>query len=163
MTKILSTTVKIRFQDCDPFRHLNNVKYLDYYLNAREDQILEHYNLDYLEEMKKNNAGWVVASNQIAYLKPVSISETVIIESQLIDYNSTSLKLEMRMYNKDKSELKSFLWMHSIHVNADSGTIKRHNERFMDIFVGAKLEIEEDSFEKRLKKCLIQKNRLVTT
>ena len=46
MDKILSTKIKIRFQDCDPFNHLNNAKYIDYFLNVREDQILENYNID---------------------------------------------------------------------------------------------------------------------
>ena len=29
----------VRFQDCDPFGHLNNARYIDYFLNARQDQI----------------------------------------------------------------------------------------------------------------------------
>ena len=33
MNKEVSTTVKIRFSDCDPIGHLNNVKYLEYMLN----------------------------------------------------------------------------------------------------------------------------------
>ena len=42
----LQSTVKIRFQDCDPFNHLNNAAYLNYFVNAREDQILEQYGID---------------------------------------------------------------------------------------------------------------------
>lgn len=33
------STAKIRFIDCDPIGHLNNSKYLDYMLNAREDHV----------------------------------------------------------------------------------------------------------------------------
>ena len=36
---ILSSTAIIRFQDCDPYSHLNNGRYLDYFMNAREDQV----------------------------------------------------------------------------------------------------------------------------
>jgi len=36
--KILQSTYQVRFQDSDPFRHLNNARYLDYFVNAREDQ-----------------------------------------------------------------------------------------------------------------------------
>jgi len=46
MDKVLKSKVKIRFQDCDPFNHLNNSKYIDYFINAREEQILKHYDLD---------------------------------------------------------------------------------------------------------------------
>lgn len=39
MEKEVSTTVKVRFSDCDPIGHLNNVKYLEYMFNAREDHV----------------------------------------------------------------------------------------------------------------------------
>ena len=42
----LQSAVKIRFQDCDPFNHLNNAAYLNYFVNAREDQISKHYGID---------------------------------------------------------------------------------------------------------------------
>ncbi len=29
------TQIVIRFQDCDPFGHLNNARYIDYFVNAR--------------------------------------------------------------------------------------------------------------------------------
>ena len=41
--QILSSTAVIRFQDCDPYAHLNNGRYLDYFMNAREDQLLKMY------------------------------------------------------------------------------------------------------------------------
>ena len=37
--KTTKSSSLIRFQDCDPLRHLNNAKYFDYYFNAREDQV----------------------------------------------------------------------------------------------------------------------------
>jgi acyl-CoA thioester hydrolase len=46
LANILRSTKKIRFQDCDPFNHLNNGRYVDYYINSREDQLLENYNID---------------------------------------------------------------------------------------------------------------------
>ncbi|MEM9981458.1 MAG: acyl-CoA thioesterase, partial [Bacteroidota bacterium] len=32
---LLASKAIVRFQDCDPLRHLNNAKYFDYYFNAR--------------------------------------------------------------------------------------------------------------------------------
>lgn len=40
LKKIIESKVKIRFPDCDPFNHLNNSKYIDYFINAREDQLI---------------------------------------------------------------------------------------------------------------------------
>ena len=42
----LESTTHIRFQDCDPFGHLNNAQYLDYFMNAREDHLLANYAFD---------------------------------------------------------------------------------------------------------------------
>jgi len=53
MEKILKTKRKIRFQDCNPFNHLNNSKYLEYFINAREDQIAEQYDLDIFNYMQE--------------------------------------------------------------------------------------------------------------
>ena len=33
----------IRFPDCDPFNHLNNSRYLDYFINAREDHLIKFH------------------------------------------------------------------------------------------------------------------------
>ncbi len=37
--KFTSELVKIRFQDCDPFQHLNATRYFNYFFNSRDDQI----------------------------------------------------------------------------------------------------------------------------
>src|SRR3989338_5688897 len=85
MEKKPTSRVKIRFQDCDPFNHLNNGRFLDYFFNAREDHLTEHYNLDIFTQLKKTGCAWVVASNQIAYLKPAMVAEEVVIETKLIE------------------------------------------------------------------------------
>ena len=38
--------VLVRFADCDPFNHLNNSKYIDYFINAREDHLIKYYYFD---------------------------------------------------------------------------------------------------------------------
>ena len=73
MTKlpnVLQSKTKIRFQDCDPFNHLNNGSYINYFMNHREDAILEHYHIDIYKMALKEGKSWVSSSNQIGYLKP---------------------------------------------------------------------------------------------
>ena len=101
----LQSTVKIRFQDCDPFNHLNNAAYLNYFVNAREDQILEQYGIDIYKMAKTIGVSWVVGSNQIAYINPAFLMEEVIIESQLLNFDETSLFIELKMWNKDKTKI----------------------------------------------------------
>ena len=150
MKKILDSKAKIRFQDCDPFNHLNNSKYLDYFINAREDQVLENYGIDIFGMIKNDLKGWVVTSNQIAYFKPVITMETVIIESQIIDFTEKSLKIEMRMYNNEKTELKSIIWANFVHFDLKIQKSTHHSQHLMSLFNSVKNKVESQYFEDRI-------------
>ncbi|MFB3387125.1 acyl-CoA thioesterase [Flavobacterium sp. LAR06] len=149
MEKILKTKRKVRFQDCDPFNHLNNSKYLEYFINVREDQIAEHYDLDIFKYMKTTGLSWVVASNQISYLKPAFTMETVLIESQLIQYTDNLLLVEMKMWNEEETELKAILWVKFIHYNIQAKKVANHCEDLIKLFESVVLPVDQTVFEKR--------------
>jgi len=152
MEKIPSSQVLIRFQDCDPFNHLNNSKYLDYFINAREDQILEHYKLDIFSMAQKEKKGWVVTLNQIAYFIPAFPNEKVIIQTQLIDFTEKNLKVECTMWDQERSRLKSVIWTQLTHVGLTSPGSIPHTPELMDLFTGIHSPVEEKEFEKRAMK-----------
>ena len=54
--------------------------------------------------------GWVVSKNQIVYLKPAFLAETVVIDSALLHLGATDLLVEMKMWNEGKDKLKSVMW-----------------------------------------------------
>jgi thioesterase III len=149
MEKILKTKRKVRFQDCDPFNHLNNSKYLEYFINVREDQIAEYYDLDIFEYMKNTGLSWVVASNQISYLKPAFTMETVLIESQLIQYTDNLLLVEMKMWNENETELKAILWIKFIQYNIQTKKAASHSEDLMKLFESVVLPVDQSVFENR--------------
>lgn len=149
MDKVLKSKRKIRFQDCDPFNHLNNSKYLDYFLNAREDQIADHYGLDVFENAKTTGLSWVVVSNQINYFKPAFTMETVTIESQLIHFTNNVLLVEMKMWNEAETELKAILWMKFIQFNILTKRVTNHPTELMDLFAAVVLPVEQQVFEER--------------
>ncbi|MEE1944220.1 acyl-CoA thioesterase [Pedobacter sp. KR3-3] len=149
MEKILKTKRKIRFQDCDPFNHLNNSKYLDYFINAREDQIAESYGLDVFKFLKTSGISWVVLSNQISYLKPAFTMETVVIESQLIQYTDKILLVELKMWNEDETELKALLWTKFIHFNIQTQKIANHSADLMELFESVVMPLQESTFDER--------------
>lgn len=111
----------IRFQDCDPLGHLNNARYLDYFINAREDHLKQYYDFDIYKIVKEHGFAWVVAQNQIAYLKPALLMEEVVIRSALIYYNETTVMAELTMWNNDETVLKSALWSKFVAVDASTG------------------------------------------
>ena len=106
-----TSNVVIRFQDCDPFGHLNNARYIDYFINAREEHLDEHYNLDIYERQKQSGTNWVVAKTKIAYISPVFIKEKVSIRTSLIKYTDNSLLMEGVMADKTGKYLKSVIWI----------------------------------------------------
>ena len=156
MKKKLESSSKIRFQDCDPFNHLNNSKYIDYFLNAREDQLLEHYHLNIQEHIQQKGNAWVVASNQIQYLKPVGAMEVVRIESQLIKYSENSLLVEMKMWNADKTVLKSILWTKFVYFSIQTQKKVSHSPDEQALFSDIVCPVEEASFDQRAKYILEQ-------
>lgn len=161
MNKILESKIKIRFQDCDPFNHLNNSKYIDYFINAREDQLIENYDLDIYKVAFKQGVGWVVGLNQISYLKPVLTMEMIVIETQLINYSSQSIQVELRMYNENKTELKAVMWSKFVHIDMRTQRATKHSEYYMDLFEKVQLSVSESIFEERIKAILTEKSRSI--
>ncbi len=150
LLNVLESKTKIRFQDCDPFNHLNNGSYIDYFMNHREDALIEHYNIDIYKMAKTLGKSWVSSSNQIAYLKPAFLMETVAIESQLIKSTDSELYVEMRMYNENKSHLKAIIWCGFVHFNLLKQKREIHTEDLMQLFKKVSNPVDANSFETRI-------------
>jgi len=133
----LETTVTIRFQDCDPFQHLNNARYIDYFLNAREDQLAQFYNFRIFEVAQQTNHGWVVTRNQIAYLAPAMMQEQVVIRTKLIQMTDSALAFEGLMFDKAGRRLKAVIWVEFTFVSLATGRTAKHPDEFMDSFRSA--------------------------
>lgn len=146
---ILSAKTKIRFQDCDPFRHLNNGRYVDYFLNAREDQVRDAYGLNIYDLAIQKQEGWVVSTSHIAYFRPAMPFENVIVETQTIEYSDYNLKVEFRMYDEHKKTLKAFMWMDFVFIDLKTGRVKKHGDDLLAIFKQALLTVDQDDFVTR--------------
>jgi acyl-CoA thioester hydrolase len=152
LTKRPESKVLIRFPDCDPFNHLNNARYLDYFINAREDHITQHYGLNAYAYAAQKGLSWVVTQNQIVYLRPAMLMETVTIQSRLIQYRDKDVKVEMLMWDEAKSQLKSMLWTTFTHVNLKSTRAEVHSSELMDLFKSVVDPLENStSFEERVR------------
>lgn len=150
LPKILESKTKIRFQDCDPFNHLNNGKYINYFMNHREDVLIKYYDVDIYKMAKQYGTSWVSSSNQIVYLKPAFLMETVTIESQLIHFDDSNLLAEMRMYNEDKSQLKALIWCGFVHYNILKQKRHEHSEDMMSLFKNIINPVSTSIFKQRV-------------
>ncbi len=147
--QILQSKAVIRFQDCDPFRHLNNARYVDYMLNGREDQVLQAYGLSIYDLAIKKQLGWVVSTSQIAFFRPALPFERVVLESQSFEFSQYNLKVEMRMFDAERQKLKAFMWMDFVFIDLKTGRVTPHTEELMSLFETACLELKEPDFESR--------------
>ena len=133
-SKLWESKVLIRFSDCDPFNHLNNARYIDYFINAREDHILANMDFNIYQFAAQYGLGWVVSKNQITYLKPAFLVETVVIDSTLLKLNETGLLIEMKMWNEQKDKLKSVMWTNLVHINIKTQKTEIHSQDLLDKF-----------------------------
>ena len=128
-----SSTI-IRFQDCDPFGHLNNARYVDYFFNAREDHLTKYYDFRIFEWGKTHNASWVVTQNHLAYLRPAMVMEDVTIRTALIQLSESVITFEGLMYDSAGRRLKAVLWSELTYVSLATGRTTQHPAEIMAFF-----------------------------
>lgn len=146
---LLQSSMVARFQDCDPFGHLNSARYIEYFLDARQDQIQEHYGIELLDE--KRATSWFVRQFQIAYYRPIAVMERFIIRTRLIGADSRTLLVEGAFLSEGSDKLKALAWASFTHVNPATGKSVDHPQELMELF-GRIVESEplrEKGFESR--------------
>lgn len=126
-----SSRVLVRFGDCDPLGHLNNSRYLDYFINAREDHVREHYGLS-LREYYLQGFSWVIAQTNISYLRSANVGEWVQIQSAIRHFTHDELWVEMVMWSEDFNQLKAVLWSKLVHVEIKAGRRAPHSAQMID-------------------------------
>ena len=127
--KQTESRVLIRFQDCDPLRHLNNAKYFDYFFNAREDQLPKIYGVEIMDLIKSYDAFWVVYNHHIAYIKPANLGEWVRIITRLIWFDENTIVVEYLMLNDAKSHLKTLMWTTFKYVGMHDARTTNHPDQ----------------------------------
>ena len=150
MQKEISSIEKVRFSDCDPIGHLNNVKYLEYMLNAREDHVESGYGFTYEEYTKRTGCTWVTLQNEIAYLKEVRYNAKVMITSKTIDLGDRLSKVEILMKSEDGKTIHSVLWLTVIYFNMKTRSSESHPEDTIELFQKFLVNLEEKDFQSRV-------------
>tara|TARA_Y100000588_G_scaffold355929_1_gene411620 strand:- start:137 stop:625 length:489 start_codon:yes stop_codon:yes gene_type:complete len=141
----------IRFQDCDPYGHLNNSKYLDYMINVREDHLIHEYDINIFEMAQVQKKAWVVGHNDLIYMRPALVMEKVKVKTALIDFNDRYVQAEMIMTNEAETHIKAVLWTKFYHFDIAQQRGIRHTEEQMELFKEMVLLVEQQSTEERAK------------
>ena len=134
LAKELESEAWIDFQDCDPFGHLNNARYLNYFMRARTEQLKASYGFDLYEHTAKTGNGWVVGETHLAYLLPAKFNETVKIKTRLLHYDSFRLVPEAFMLSQDGKRVHALGWIEFIYVNSAKGRPVKYDEALQSLF-----------------------------
>ena len=153
-TKEPHSKVTIRFQDCDPFGHLNNAAYINYFINAREDHLQQFYSIDIYERQKDTKENWFITKNQIAYFQPCGIMEEVTIKTRLLRFTNNVILIEGLMLDAAGEKLKSVIWIEFRYVNVETGRLARHPDDLVSLLTAVQYTETEpiaEQFDDRLK------------
>ncbi|MFT4659783.1 MAG: acyl-CoA thioester hydrolase [Patiriisocius sp.] len=86
---ICITKIHIRFADIDSMGHVNNATYLSYFEQARMDFFQKKFNGEW--DWQKD--GIVLVKNEIEYLIPVFLNDSIFIETTISKVGSKSFTL----------------------------------------------------------------------
>lgn len=150
MEKEIFTTYKIRFIDCDPIGHLNNSKYIDYMLNAREDHVEIMYGFTYEEHLKKTGCSWIAIQNEIAYLKEVRANQKVDISSKVVSFDEKTAIVEILMRDHVSHKINAIFWCTVIYFDLKLRKATRHSQDIMDLFSNFLVPLKEETFKERV-------------
>lgn len=153
MDKHPKSRVIVRFQDCDAFGHLNNARYIDYFLNARDDHLRDYYRFDLTQHARTHRANWVVTRHEIAYLRPAFPGETVTIQTGLIHATEDTTKVEGLMFDEAAETLKAALWTTFRYVDLSSGRPSRHPDEVLALLDDISLDsdMQTATLERRIR------------
>ncbi|MBK6861320.1 MAG: acyl-CoA thioesterase [Saprospiraceae bacterium] len=151
MTTIPQSRHRIRFKDCDPLGHLYNTRFIEYMLEAREDQILEHYQLNLMDYAEQNKKSWVLVKHEIAYLQEAKRNEWVWIRSLIIRCSEKDILVEYQMWNDEQTKLKALLWSRFLHIDLVLKKTTAHPPEIQTMLEDNLVQIEKTGFDDRVK------------
>ena len=140
LNKFPESKVVIRFQDCDVFGHLNNARFINYFINAREDHLREYYAFDLYEHAKISNQNWFITKHEIEYLRPAELGETVTIKTRLIQFSNSTLTVEGAMFNDAGDKLKAVQWTTFRYVDLARGRSASHPDDVKQLLASVLVE-----------------------
>lgn len=148
MEKFPKSATIARFQDCDPLGHLNNAEYMNYFINAREDHLLNYYNLDVYAKIREGVA-WVVGKHEILFKRPALLMEQLVIKSRVIGFNEKHILVEMTMFDEKESHLKAIMRSTFVPIDPSTGRSSEHNQEIMALLEGVYHPVAAATMEER--------------
>jgi acyl-CoA thioester hydrolase len=91
--------IPIAWGDMDAFEHVNNTKFFRYFETAR---IKYFEKAGFIESMKKNSIGPILASISAKFIKPLFYPDTITVGTRVSSIEPTHFIMEYIIVNKSK-------------------------------------------------------------
>lgn len=92
------TTIRIRFRDLDPLRHVNNAVFNTYFEEARIDFIRA---VPELRKSMNDGLSFVLAHLDLKYIRPVEYGESLVVGSSLKSIGNSSIVGIQGLFNAE--------------------------------------------------------------
>lgn len=117
--------IQVRFNDLDPYGHVNNTNYLDFMEYARSNSFG-----DMVENGLKNGIWYIVANIEISYKKPILYGEKAIVTVWVSSAKGARFTINYVIHN---GEGKIFAEAKSVHaaINSQTGAPLRVTEEIL--------------------------------
>jgi acyl-CoA thioester hydrolase len=87
---------RIRWSECDPFRHANHRAYLEWFEEAR-NRYLERMGLP---PLSADTPGPVIAEARICYHRPLTYAEEILVAARTVRLGRTSFEMEYAVWKE---------------------------------------------------------------
>lgn len=142
------SVVRVQFEHCDPFGHLNNMQYLSYIMTARTNHLRDFHDFDLFDHGKATGNNWVVARTRINYLSPVRFNEQMLIQTRLIYADDRRIVPEAVVMTPDKSRLHAVAWIEFAYFNVARARPTRHSAELLEFFKSIETPVTEFHIER---------------
>lgn len=115
-----TSELKVRPDDIDMFNHVHNSIYLDYVLAARYEQMEQYYGMS-MEEFLQQGYGWVVKTAYIDYKRPLTLGDSFLVTTGIVEFKETGCRVEFDITNKKTGKLCCDGWFDYVMIHTKTG------------------------------------------
>ena len=115
-----TTELKVRPDDIDMFNHVHNSIYFDYVLAARYEQMEQYYGMS-MEEFLQQGYGWVVKTAYIDYKRPLTLGDTFLVTTGIVEFHEIGCRVEFDIRNKKTGKLCCDGWFNYVMIDIKTG------------------------------------------
>jgi acyl-CoA thioester hydrolase len=90
----ISTSIKVRFADCDLMGHVNNAKFFTYLEQSRLEYFKNFPELNFLESQKSPELSFILAEISCTFKSPAFLDETLIVKTRTSELKRSSFVME---------------------------------------------------------------------